>query len=62
MKRIAAHKLTFRGKTYTMSVIELTAEGEIRIYSLTEEIPFTAFYNGHIFVELTPDGLTVATP
>lgn len=60
MKRVAAHKITFRGKTYAMSVIELTGEGEIRIYPLTEEIPFTSFFNGHIRVELTADGLTVS--
>lgn len=60
MKRVAAHKITFRGKTYQMSVVELTDKGEIRIYPLTEEIPFTSFFNGHIRVELTATGLTVS--
>lgn len=60
MKRIAAHKLTFQGKSYSLSVIELTSEGEIRIYPLTEELPFTSFYNGHIHVELTDGDLNIS--
>ncbi len=38
MKRIAAHAITFEGKTYPMSVFELTDNAEVNIYPLTREI------------------------
>ncbi|MCM1348101.1 MAG: hypothetical protein NC338_01700 [Firmicutes bacterium] len=61
MTRIAAHRITFNGETYRMSVIELDADGvTVRIYPLTNEIHSTIFFNGHIKVELTDGSLKVA--
>ena len=62
MTRIAAHRITFDGQTYTMSVIELPDGAAIpRIYPLTGEIHSTRFISGHILVTLT-DGHLKATP
>lgn len=56
MKRIAAHAITFEGKTYTMSVFELTDNAEVNIYPLTREIHSTRFIAGHISVSISSDG------
>lgn len=56
MKRIAAHAITFEGKTYPMSVFELTNNAEVNIYPLTREIHSTRFITGHISVSISSDG------
>lgn len=63
MTRIAAHSITFEGRTYHMSVIELAAgEQKPRIYPLTEEIHSTRFINGSIEVKVTDKKLCVIEP
>lgn len=57
MTRIAAHRITYEGVDYDMSVIELADDGHtVNIFTLTEEIHSTRFISGHIEVTLTPAG------
>lgn len=60
MTRIAAHKITFRGKTHEMSVIELSDDSrQVRIYPLSREIHSTRFISGHVMVKLENGNLVV---
>lgn len=62
MERIAAHVITFQGINYHMSVLELTPEGCVKIYPLSEEIHSTRFISGHIYVSLSANRkLTIKT-
>lgn len=63
MKRVAAHKVTFRGMTYTMSVVELSDDGiTANVFPLQCELPSTIFYPGHIKVEIQRGNLVVTEP
>jgi len=51
MKRLAAHKITFRGVTFPMSIATLSPDGTtVTIAPLTREVHSTIFINGHIEV------------
>ncbi len=56
MTRIAAHRISFGGRTYAMSYIELSDDGTVSVRPLTGEIHSTRFISGHISVSLTAPG------
>lgn len=61
MQRIAAHRITYEGRDYTMSYAELLPDSTVVIRPLTEEIHSTRFISGHILLTLTA-GRLHATP
>lgn len=46
MKRIFAHKIIYRGKTYLMSVVTLDGDKVISIVPFEKETPATIFHSG----------------
>lgn len=46
MKKILAHKIIYKGKTYDMSVVTLDGSKVISIEPFEKEIPATKFVSG----------------
>lgn len=56
-KKVLAHRIIYGGKTYPMSIAEISDEGkEVSITPYTQETPNTAFINGAIEIQRDSDG------
>ncbi len=50
MERIYAHRIIYRGKVYDNHVIELSDDGNVRLFPFTGEIHSTRFIPGTVEV------------
>ncbi len=56
-KKVLAHRILHEGKTYVMSIAEISPDGKnVKVYPYTEETPGTAFINGAIEIMKDSDG------
>lgn len=55
MERVLAHQITYCGRTYRNSILELTDDGSVIVYPYEREIHSTRYYSGHIEVRVITD-------